>query len=77
VNTTLGVEGIESSPPGGTPTGTCQDELYREAAAVFGAALERLARAYESDPEKGRDLQIRQIQLELEELDALERWRQP
>jgi RNA polymerase sigma-70 factor (ECF subfamily) len=50
------VEGIESSPPGGTPAGASQDELYQEAATVFGAALERLARAYESDSEKRRDL---------------------
>jgi RNA polymerase sigma-70 factor, ECF subfamily len=33
-----------------------QDELYRDAAAQFGSALERLARAYEADPEKRRDL---------------------
>ena len=30
--------------------------LYRDAAAQFGPALERLARAYEADPEKRRDL---------------------
>ncbi len=33
-----------------------QDELYEEAAAEYGAALERLARAYEFDWEKRRDL---------------------
>ncbi|MBN9660193.1 MAG: sigma-70 family RNA polymerase sigma factor [Acidobacteria bacterium] len=33
-----------------------QDSLYREAAYEFGPALERLARAYEADPEKRRDL---------------------
>jgi RNA polymerase sigma-70 factor (ECF subfamily) len=33
-----------------------QDDLYNEAAAQFGPALERLARAYEFDPEKRRDL---------------------
>jgi RNA polymerase sigma-70 factor (ECF subfamily) len=33
-----------------------QDDLYREAAATFGAALARLARAYESDPDRSRDL---------------------
>lgn len=33
-----------------------QDVLYREAADEFGSALERLARAYEADPEKRRDL---------------------
>ena len=32
------------------------DDLYAEAAAVYGAALERLARAYEIDPESRRDL---------------------
>ncbi|HLJ15221.1 MAG TPA: sigma-70 family RNA polymerase sigma factor [Bryobacteraceae bacterium] len=30
--------------------------MYREAAEQFGSAIERLARAYESDPEKRRDL---------------------
>lgn len=33
-----------------------QDDLYREAAATYGAALDRLARAYEADPESRRDL---------------------
>jgi RNA polymerase sigma-70 factor (ECF subfamily) len=33
-----------------------QDERYAEAAAEFGPALERLARAYERDPDKRRDL---------------------
>lgn len=33
-----------------------QDDLYTEAAGVYGAALERLARAYEIDPELRRDL---------------------
>ncbi len=33
-----------------------QDGLYREAAETYGAALERLARAYEADPEVRRDL---------------------
>jgi RNA polymerase sigma-70 factor (ECF subfamily) len=33
-----------------------QDQRYLEAAAEFGAALERLARAYEADPEHRRDL---------------------
>ena len=33
-----------------------RERLYAEAAAEFGAALERLARAYERDPEKRRDL---------------------
>jgi RNA polymerase sigma-70 factor (ECF subfamily) len=30
--------------------------LYKSAADTFGAALERLARAYEADPERRRDL---------------------
>jgi RNA polymerase sigma-70 factor, ECF subfamily len=34
-----------------------QDELYAEAAAKHGAALGRLARAYERDEEKRRDLE--------------------
>jgi len=33
-----------------------QDELYQDAASLYGAALERLARAYEADPEIRRDL---------------------
>jgi len=33
-----------------------QEQRYAEAAAVFGPALERLARAYERDPDKRRDL---------------------
>lgn len=33
-----------------------QRELYEQAAADFGPALERLARSYEADPEKRRDL---------------------
>jgi RNA polymerase sigma-70 factor (ECF subfamily) len=35
---------------------TSQDDLYKDAADQFGSALERLARAYEMDPEKRRDL---------------------
>ena len=33
-----------------------QEQRYAEAAAVFGPALERRARAYERDPDKRRDL---------------------
>jgi len=33
-----------------------RDELYEEAAASCGTALDRLARAYEPDPDKRRDL---------------------
>jgi RNA polymerase sigma-70 factor, ECF subfamily len=36
--------------------GASQDDLYANAADQYGAALERLARAYEVDPEKRRDL---------------------
>ena len=35
---------------------TNRDDLYRDAMAQLGPALERLARAYEADPEKRRDL---------------------
>jgi len=35
---------------------SAQDELYHEAAATYGVALERLARAYEADPDLRRDL---------------------
>src|ERR1044072_5756137 len=35
---------------------SARDDLYEEAAASCGRALERLARAYEPDPDKRRDL---------------------
>jgi len=35
---------------------TAQDERYQEAASAFGAALERLAYAYEADRDRRRDL---------------------
>ncbi len=38
-------------------TGSSQKLLYEQAADSFGDALSRLARAYESDAEKRRDLQ--------------------
>jgi RNA polymerase sigma-70 factor, ECF subfamily len=41
-----------------------QDELYREAADEYGAALTRLAYAYEADPELRRDL-LQEIHLAL------------
>jgi RNA polymerase sigma-70 factor, ECF subfamily len=41
-----------------------QDARYREAAAGYGAALERLARAYEADPDRRRDL-LQEIHLAL------------
>jgi RNA polymerase sigma-70 factor (ECF subfamily) len=37
-------------------TGSRQDGLYAEAAATFGPALQRLARAYEPDADRQRDL---------------------
>jgi RNA polymerase sigma-70 factor (ECF subfamily) len=39
--------------PAAAPT---QNELYQDAATTYGAPLERLARAYEADPELRRDL---------------------
>jgi RNA polymerase sigma-70 factor, ECF subfamily len=41
-----------------------EDALYQETAAGYGAALERLARAYEADPERRRDL-LQEIHLAL------------
>jgi len=41
-----------------------QDDLYREAAGAWGTALDRLARAYEADPEARRDL-LQDIHLQL------------
>lgn len=48
----LGVSAIATKPA----AGSSQDELYREASANYGAALERLARAYEADPDLRCDL---------------------
>jgi RNA polymerase sigma-70 factor (ECF subfamily) len=45
-------------------TGGNQDDLYRDAAEKYGAALERLGRAYEIDPEKRRDL-LQEIHVQL------------
>lgn len=39
-----------------TTSRATQDELYSKARAGFSAALERLARGYEADPEARRDL---------------------
>ena len=44
--------------------GSRQDDLYREAATAFGDGLERLAHAYEADPDIRRDL-IQDIHLAL------------
>ena len=41
-----------------------QDDLYRSASAEFGAALERLARAYENNRDRCRDL-LQEIHLQL------------
>ncbi|HTR48512.1 MAG TPA: sigma-70 family RNA polymerase sigma factor [Verrucomicrobiae bacterium] len=41
-----------------------QDALYEEAAEKFGAAVGRLARAYEADPDKRRDL-LQEVHLAL------------
>ncbi|MDW5265258.1 MULTISPECIES: RNA polymerase sigma factor [Acidobacteriaceae] len=41
-----------------------QDARYQEAAEKYGASLERLARAYEADPDRRRDL-IQDIHLQL------------
>jgi RNA polymerase sigma-70 factor, ECF subfamily len=41
-----------------------QDALYEEAAAAYGAALERLARAYERDADRRQDL-LQDIHVEL------------
>lgn len=50
--TTLGVRRIEPMPE----TGRSRDSQFEEAVETHGAALERLARAYEADPETRRDL---------------------
>jgi RNA polymerase sigma-70 factor (ECF subfamily) len=41
-----------------------QDDLYEQAAAEYGAALARLTRGYEADPDKRRDL-LQEIHLAL------------
>jgi RNA polymerase sigma-70 factor (ECF subfamily) len=41
-----------------------RDSLFEEAMSAYGAALERLARAYEADPETRRDL-FQEIQIAL------------
>ena len=41
-----------------------QDQLYQEAAASYGTALGRLARGYEADPDRRRDL-LQEIHLAL------------
>ena len=41
-----------------------QNALYTDASAAFGAPLQRLARAYEGDPDKQQDL-LQEIHLEI------------
>src|SRR5271165_682439 len=41
-----------------------QDSQYEQAASEYGAALSRLARGYEADPEKRRDL-LQEVHLAL------------
>lgn len=41
---------------GAEATEIARDERYLEAAALYGAALERMARAYEADPSRRQDL---------------------
>jgi RNA polymerase sigma-70 factor (ECF subfamily) len=43
---------------------TSQDDLYGDAADKYGPSLQRLARAYEADPEKRRDL-LQEIHFQL------------
>lgn len=50
--TTLSVGGTESISTGAIS----QNDLYKSAADQYGSSLERLARAYEADAEKRRDL---------------------
>jgi len=54
------VEGTRATPGDGVN----QDDLYQEVAGTYAAALDRLARAYEADPEVRRDL-LQEIHLQL------------
>ncbi len=45
-------------------TAAAQDDLYQQASSAYGTSLERLARAYEADPETRRDL-LQDIHLQL------------
>ena len=53
---------MNTEPVGEAPSR--QDELYREAASSYSPALERLARGYEADPDRRRDL-VQEIHLAL------------
>ena len=48
----------------GAGGGKSQVELYQQSSADYGAALSRLARAYEADPDKRRDL-LQEVHLAL------------
>jgi RNA polymerase sigma-70 factor (ECF subfamily) len=50
------VGGTESISTGAATRGSTRDDLYRDAADKYGSSLERLAGAYEADPDKRRDL---------------------
>jgi RNA polymerase sigma-70 factor, ECF subfamily len=50
------VSAIEAIPAAVSRMTSTQDELYQETATTYGAALERLARAYEADADLRRDL---------------------
>jgi RNA polymerase sigma-70 factor (ECF subfamily) len=50
------VSAIEAIPAAASRMTATQDELYNETANAYGAALERLARAYEADADLRRDL---------------------
>jgi RNA polymerase sigma-70 factor, ECF subfamily len=43
---------------------TSQDDIYKDVVEKYGSSLERLASAYEADPDKRRDL-IQEIQFQL------------
>ena len=58
------MEGSTPDNPRDNPQDNPQDNRYREAADAYGAALERLARAYEADPDHRRDL-LQEIHLAL------------
>ena len=56
---------MDVSEAGAVPTvKSRQDELYNEAAGSFSAAIERLAHAYEADPDIRRDL-VQEIHIAL------------
>lgn len=50
------MKGTESIPNREVGGGLSRDALYEEAVEAYGSSLDRLARAYESDPDARRDL---------------------